>query len=59
MDGEVSDKMSYQNWFETLEEEQKSDILGPGRYKLYQQGMKITSFATDKRILTLKELAEK
>jgi hypothetical protein len=57
--GPVSAKMSYKDWFETLSKSQKLDILGPGRYKLYEQGMKIASFAPDGRILTLKELAEK
>jgi hypothetical protein len=57
--GPVPAKMTYRVWFETLNKEQKLDILGPGRYKLYQRGMEITSFVPDGRILTLKELAEK
>jgi hypothetical protein len=51
--------MTYKDWFETLSPEFQKEILGPGRYKLFQGGMEIMSFATDKRILTLKELAER
>jgi hypothetical protein len=58
-EGPVSDKMSYKDWFDTLEPEQKIDILGPGRYKLYQQGMKIASFVQDGKTLTLEQLRKR
>ena len=34
----------------------KLDILGPSRYKAYLQGIEVTSFVKDGRVLTLEEL---
>jgi SPP1 gp7 family putative phage head morphogenesis protein len=59
MDGPVPEKWTYKDWFEQLDPAVQEDILGPGRYKLYQDGMAITSFVQDGRILTLEQLRKK
>jgi hypothetical protein len=56
MNGPVSDKMTYADWLAQQNGAVQREILGPARYKMYQEGMKITSFVPDGRLLTLKEL---
>jgi hypothetical protein len=59
MDGPVSNKLTYKDWFERQSDNVKREILGAGRYKLYQEGMEINSFVVSGHKLTLKELAGK
>lgn len=60
VDGPVSAKVKYADWFETRPADFQKEMLGPSRYELYAKGnLKLKDFAPDGRTLTLKELAEK
>jgi hypothetical protein len=58
-DGPVSAKTTYKDWFETLDNAEKEEILGKGRFRMYQEGASISRFTEDGRILTLDQLKEK
>jgi len=47
---------NYEDWFDRQSPATQLDILGPSRFKLYQNGMKVTAFANDGRISTLDDL---
>ena len=49
-------KLNYADWFDRQDNATKLDILGPARYREYVNGKKVTSFAKNGRITTLKEL---
>ena len=49
-------QFNYQDWFEEQDRNTQIDILGPARYLEYKNGMIVTSFAKDGRIMSLKEL---
>jgi len=49
-------KINYSDWFERQDRNTQIDIVGPARYKEYINGKKVTSFAKDGRITTIKEL---
>lgn len=51
--------MDYEEWFEGQEDNFKKEVLGPNRYQLYKDGMKITEFTNNGRKLTLDELYKK
>jgi SPP1 gp7 family putative phage head morphogenesis protein len=59
MDGPVSDKMTYKDWFKTLAPEQQEEILGKYRYQAYKNGVSIDAFVPDGRKLSLAELQQK
>ena len=54
--GAVPASMSYSDWLEKQDAETQRDILGKSRYEMYKNGLPITHFVNDKKILTLKEL---
>jgi hypothetical protein len=56
MNGPVSDKLTYKDWFERQTPEIQKDILGATRFLAYKNGMKIDSFVADGRIMNLAEL---
>lgn len=59
-DGPVSADISMDSWMRTQSKADIVDMLGPSRAKLFQEGMKITSFTDRKGIVyTLEELREK
>ena len=47
---------SYEDWLHRQSDATKLDILGPSRFQLYKQGMRITQFVRDDNILTLEQL---
>jgi hypothetical protein len=59
MDGPVSDKTTYADWLKNQSPELQKDILGSTRYMAYKNGMPISSFVSDGRTLTLRQLMEK
>jgi hypothetical protein len=59
MDGPVSDKMTYKDWFSQQSPEVQQEILGKRRYEAYKNGASIDSFVPDGRTLSLKELRAK
>ena len=48
--------LNYKDWFDEQSNEIQLDILGPARYKEYLNGMSVTGFVKDGRIMTLDEL---
>jgi hypothetical protein len=52
-----SGPLNYHDWFERQSDANKLDILGPSRYQAYKNGMLISSFVKDNKILSLKELS--
>ncbi len=62
MDGQVAGKMTYDEWLQNQPEAVQKDVLGPGKFQLWQDG-KIKSVGQltnqDGNILTLKELQAK
>jgi len=52
----MTDGPNYEEWFNRQSDATKLDILGPSRFHLYRQGMRITQFARDDKILTLEQL---
>ena len=58
VDGTIPEGMDYPSWFgRQLEDEQKA-ILGPARYKLWEDGeVELGDFADAQRVLRLDELA--
>ena len=57
MDGQVADRMTYQQWLKGLSAAEQDDILGPNRGEMFRNGMKLTSFVdVDFKPLTLEEL---
>lgn len=56
MDGPEKASMSYADWLAKQDADIQKDILGKSRYELYKNGLPITAFVSDGRILTLKEL---
>ena len=58
MDGQVSDKMTYEDWLKDQPDERRREILGPARAKLLDQGRLTLRDLTDQRgnELTLAEL---
>jgi hypothetical protein len=59
MNGPVSDKLTYKDWFERQTPEIQEEILGRSRYNAYVNGVGIDSFVSDGRKLTLAELQQK
>jgi hypothetical protein len=55
-DGPESAKTSYADWLEKQDAKTQKDILGASRYEMYRDGLPITKFVDNGRILTLKEL---
>ena len=58
MDGPVSEKVTFEDWLREQSAERQRDVLGPMRYKLFAQGIRIKEFVSDGRVLTLKEFRE-
>lgn len=49
---------TYSEWFEDLEEQEKKDVLGPGRYQLYKSGLGIDRFINDGTFISIKSLKD-
>lgn len=50
---------SFEQWFESLSEEEKIEAVGPERYKLYQAGIPVTKFVDNQnKQIPIKELKE-
>jgi len=49
-------KLNYKDWFNEQERNTQIDIIGPARYREFQNGKEVTTFAKDGRIMTLEEL---
>ncbi len=60
MDGQVPDKLNFEEWFDTKGAAFQAKWLGPGRYELWQKGKITFRDLVDQngRELTLKQLAE-
>jgi len=58
VDGPVSANTTYEDWLKSQPDNVIRDILGPTRYSLYKEGMTISSFVTDGRTLTLRQLID-
>ncbi len=56
MDGQVPEPMTYQEWFDQQPASRQLDILGPGRFNSYQNGVPVTAFADNGKALTLKQI---
>jgi hypothetical protein len=48
--------LNYKDWFDEQDRNTQIDIVGPARFREYQNGKEITSFAKDGQIITLEEL---
>jgi hypothetical protein len=59
VNGPVSNKLTYKDWFPQQSERMQREILGPARYEAYKAGVPITSFVSDGRTLTLRQLMER
>lgn len=55
---EIADNIpeSYSDWFEKQDDKAKYKILGKGRFKLYEQGMKFKQFVNNGKKTPLKDL---
>lgn len=60
MDGQVPESLKFSEWFESLDADEQTEILGKGRYELYRDGKITFSDLIDQngRAMTLKELYE-
>jgi len=57
MDGQVSEKLTYNEWLKKQPAAVQDEVLGPTRGRLYREGkVKIERFSVDGRRLTLEEL---
>ena len=57
MDGQVSDKLTYQTWLEKQSQARQDEILGKSKAKLFRQGLPLDRFVNDKNhVYTLDEL---
>ncbi|MDR1903135.1 MAG: TerB N-terminal domain-containing protein [Treponema sp.] len=59
MDGPVSDKMTWVQWFEKQKVVIKKEILGQERYKMYRSGIPLSDFVANYKELTLEQLGDK
>jgi SPP1 gp7 family putative phage head morphogenesis protein len=60
MSGAVPGRVTFVDWFKRQPDKVKREILGKGRFDLYKAGdLDFKQFATNKRILTLKQLRRK
>jgi len=58
--GDALDVMTYDQWLKTLSAEEQIDILGPARYKLWDEGkVVISDMAKDGKVYTIKQLEDK
>lgn len=58
-DGKPAPRTSYKTWFGRQSADVQKDILGRTRYEAFKAGADPGDFATDRRILTVKEYKEK
>lgn len=55
--GEEEMPESFSEWFETLSEEEKIEVIGKSRYKMYLNGVPITSFVdSQNKLIPVREL---
>jgi hypothetical protein len=59
MDGPVSDKLTYKDWLAQQDPAIQKEILGSTMYAAYKNGIPISSFVSDGRILTLPQIMKK
>ena len=60
MDGQVSEKITYNAWLKKQPAAVQDEVLGPTRGRLYRQGkVKIDRFSVDGRRLTLEDLRKR
>ena len=55
-DDPTQTQLNYEDWFKEQDRDTQIDILGPSRYKEFLNGMRVTAFAKDGRVLSLNEL---
>jgi len=55
-DGAVPASMSYSDWLEKQGAETQKDILGKSRYEMYKNGLPITKFIDNGKMIKLKDL---
>lgn len=48
---------SYSDWFNDLDNSEKKEVLGPGRYNLYQKGLPIDKFINNGQFISIKNLS--
>jgi hypothetical protein len=58
-EGPVPASLKWKDWLKTQPDEFVQDILGKSRFEMFKNGTDVGDFTEDRRILTLKELAEK
>lgn len=56
--GYVDADTSFSDWLDEQDEATQKDVLGITRYKMYKEGVKISQFVDDGKILTLDQLNE-
>lgn len=56
MNGYVDGKITFEEWLENQSADVQKDVLGINRYKMFQNGEKLSQFVSDNRILTIAEL---
>lgn len=56
--GYVDSKLTFENWLKEQDEATQLDVLGKSRYRLYKDGVKISQFVDNGKVLTLDELNE-
>lgn len=54
--GPVSSKITYEEWLKSQSPSVQRDVLGEGKYQMYVNGTKFSSFVSDNRELTLEQL---
>lgn len=57
-DGYVSSKVTFSDWLDGQDEKTQKDVLGATRYKMFKDGVKISQFVDNGKVLTLDELNE-
>jgi SPP1 gp7 family putative phage head morphogenesis protein len=60
MDGTVSSRVTFDDWFKKQSKEYQKEILGKTRYDLFSKGeLTLDQFSTNNRTLTIKQLTKK
>ena len=57
-DGYVDSKTHFDDWLKDQDTKTQIDVLGKTRYKMFQDGVKISQFVDNGRVLTIEELNE-
>lgn len=57
-DGYVDADITFDDWLKDQDEKTQKDVLGATRYKMFKDGVKISQFVDNGKVLTLDELNE-